>query len=112
LSGHSVKKRVDFGATISQCLPDNTRDKKELPFPKMDDPQDYQDLDYPNHVEILSSQERVKNWLLQEGPFSVVLFRQDFNQMEPIHMACHAPVPRDLYSRKSRKLRHPEKDWH
>jgi hypothetical protein len=87
LSGHSVKKRVDFGATISQCLQDNTRDKKELPCQKMDDLQDYQDLDYPNHVEILSSQERVKNRLLQEGPFLVVLFRQDFTQMEPIHMA-------------------------
>jgi hypothetical protein len=69
-----------------QFLSVYTCDEKELPFLKMDDPQDYQDLDYPNHVEILSSQERVKNRLLQEGPFSVVLFRQDFTQMEPIHI--------------------------
>jgi hypothetical protein len=101
LSGHSAKKRVDFGATSFQCLQDNTRDKKELQFPKMDDPQDYQDLDYPNHVEILSSQDRVKNRLLQEGPFSVVLFRQDFTQMEPIHMADMLRCPEILGNREN-----------
>jgi hypothetical protein len=73
----------------------------------MDDLQDYQD-----HVEILSSQERVKNRLLQEGPFFGGSLSARFQSDGTDSHGQNAPVPRDLYSRKSRKLRHPEKDWH
>jgi hypothetical protein len=43
--------------------------------------------DHPVHVEILASQERVKSRLLHVGPFSVVLYREEFQQMSKPQMA-------------------------
>jgi hypothetical protein len=39
------------------------------------------------HVEILASQDRVKSRLLHVGPFSVVLYKEEFQQMFKPHMA-------------------------
>jgi hypothetical protein len=75
LSGNSDHRRVEFRTNFR---PHVRQQKGKMAM---------QAEDHPVHVEILASQERVKSRLLHVGPFSVVLYREEFQQMSKPQMA-------------------------